>query len=295
MARERIQKILSQWGIASRRQAEQLIADGRVTVNDRPARLGDKADLERDRLTVDGNPIAPQHRPDLLYVLLNKPPGVVSTCRDPRGRRTVLDLLPAEWREGSGLHPVGRLDADSSGALLLVNDGELTQRLTHPRHHIPKTYRVWVWGFPSDRVLDRWRGGIDLDGTPTQPARVEVIRTDDRKTLLELVLREGRNRQIRRVADALGHEVAALQRTHIGPIALAPPGQRPLPRGRYRLLSARERRLLKCSCREAARPPHRPRGQDERQSTRPASRPTRTLANHRHSAPPSSDRPGHRP
>ncbi|MBD3881439.1 rRNA pseudouridine synthase [Phormidium tenue FACHB-886] len=238
---ERLQKILSQWGIASRRQAEQMILEGRVRLNGAVGHLGQKADPAVDRIEVDGKLIQPQ-RPAKLYLLLHKPLGVVSTCADPEGRSTVLELLPEALQHQSGLHPVGRLDTDSSGALLLTNDGELTAHLTHPRHDIPKTYRVWVEGQLSESALAQWRRGILLDGKPTRPAEVRVLRrypstasSPQGQTCLQVVLREGRNRQIRRVAAQLGYPVARLQRLAIGAIELGT-----LPKGAYRPLNESE-------------------------------------------------------
>lgn len=238
---ERLQKVLSSWGVASRRQAEQLIAQGRVQVNHEIAHLGQKVDPVRDRICVDGVLVSPAIQPDPLYLLLNKPAGVVSTCDDPWGRRTVLDLLPKDLQHGQGLHPVGRLDAESTGALLLTNDGDLTFYLTHPRHHIPKTYQVWVEGYPTQETLRQWRQGVLLEGRKTLPAQVSVVqRHPDRKTLLEIVLKEGRNRQIRRVADQLGHPVVLLHRTAIGPIRLQNPGVPEVLPGCYRPLTDTE-------------------------------------------------------
>ena len=217
---ERLQKVLSQWGIASRRRAEELIQQGRVRVNGQIAELGLKADPSLDQIVVDGQLIHPQHRPALSYWLLNKPLGMVSTCEDPQNRPTVLDALPGDLRQG-GMHPVGRLDTYSTGALLLTNDGDFTYRLTHPKHDISKTYRVWVEGAPETDTLHTWRRGLRLDGQMTRPATVTVLNQEvPRKTLLELVLWEGRNRQIRRVAEALGHRVLSLHRIAIGPIQL---------------------------------------------------------------------------
>ncbi|WP_421655779.1 pseudouridine synthase [Leptothermofonsia sp. ETS-13] len=243
---ERVQKILSQWGIASRRQAEQMILEGRVRLNGTIAQLGQKADPAFDRIEVDGIALQPASRPKPIYLLLNKPLGVVSTCTDPWGRVTVLDLLPPEFHHQQGIHPVGRLDADSTGALLLTNDGDLTYFLTHPRHCIPKTYEVWVAGFPSETVLRRWRQGVGLDGRKTLPAQVEVLEQHpEDKTLLRIILREGRNRQIRRVAEQLGHPVIHLHRTAIGSIALQSPGSPPLPSGSCRPLKDIEIGFLK--------------------------------------------------
>lgn len=243
---ERLQKILSQWGIASRRQAEQMILAGRVKLNGAVVPLGQKADPERDRIEVDGKPIKPANRPELIYLLLHKPAGYVSTCRDPQGRSTVLDLLPPQWREKQGIYPVGRLDADSTGALLLTNDGDLTFRLLHPKHEIAKTYHVWVKGQPPEQILSIWRQGVILDGKKTLPAKVRVLKTwpHGAKTLLEVVLKEGRNRQIRRVAAQLGYPVICLHRTAIGPIQLESPGD-PLLLGNYRRLTESEINFLK--------------------------------------------------
>lgn len=232
---ERLQKVLASRGIASRRQAEALIQAGRVRLNGQVARLGQSADPEQDRIEVDGRPLPPL--PEKLYGLLHKPTGVVTTCRDPQGRTTVLSLLPAALTHRTGLHPVGRLDADSSGALLLTNDGDLTLALTHPRHPVVKTYQVWVQGRPSAAVLSQWRQGLLLDGRPTLPAQVRVLDILADRTWLEIGLREGRNRQIRRVAEHLGHPVLALHRQAIGEIVLDSQSQ---PAGRYRPLTETE-------------------------------------------------------
>jgi pseudouridine synthase len=234
----RLQKILSQWGIASRRRAEQLILAGRVRVNGEVAKLGQTAEPTTDRIEVDGKLIAVQSRPEHVYLLLNKPVGIVSTCYDPQGRPTVLTLLPPQLREDEGIHPVGRLDIDSSGALLLTNDGELTFRLTHPRHRINKTYAVWVQGHPSAATLAAWRNGIDLDGRYTLPAQVDVVKQQIDRTLLTIVLTEGRNRQIRRSAERLRHPVLHLHRTSIGNISID--GDVPQQIGTYRHLQPAE-------------------------------------------------------
>jgi 23S rRNA pseudouridine2605 synthase len=249
----RLQKILSQWGIASRRRAEELILAGRVRVNGEVAKLGQTAEPTTDRIEVDGTLIAVQSRPTPVYLLLNKPVGVVSTCYDPQGRPTVIELLPPQLREDEGIHPVGRLDIDSSGALLLTNDGELTFRLTHPRHSISKTYTVWVQGLPTAAVLNAWRTGIDLEGQLTLPARVEVLKQQTDRTLLEIILTEGRNRQIRRVATQLGYPVLHLHRTRIGDINIDGSSQRgrlrqhSLASGSYRHLQTAELHSLQCS------------------------------------------------
>ena len=237
---ERVQKILAQWGIASRRQAEQMILAGRVRLNGNIVDLGQKANPAIDLIEVDGVPVSATSRPESVYLLLNKPAGVVSTCSDPRARSKVLDLLPPKLRSGQGIHPVGRLDADSTGALLLTNDGKLTFCLTHPRHSISKTYQVWVKGDPPEPVLQAWRQGIILSERKTLPAEVRVLdRTGDR-TMLEVILSEGRNRQIRRTAEQLGYPVLRLHRTAIGPIQLQQPSEPILPMGCYRSLTNSE-------------------------------------------------------
>ncbi|MBK4730925.1 rRNA pseudouridine synthase [Oxynema sp. CENA135] len=250
----RLQKILSQWGIASRRQAEQMILDGRVRVNGRVVPLGVKANPHGDRIEVDGVPVRPADRPDPIYLLLHKPKGVVSTCSDPQQRTTVLDLLPSELSEARGLHPVGRLDYNSTGALLLTNDGDLTFSLTHPRHSIAKTYQVWVKGHPPKSILHAWQQGVPLDGKTTRPASVRELQYDPSRdrTLLEVVLREGRNRQIRRVAAHLGYPVVRLHRSAIGPIHLGPAERPNLSSGQYRHLTASEIDVLRDSPRDSS-------------------------------------------
>jgi 23S rRNA pseudouridine2605 synthase len=236
---ERLQKILSQWGIASRREAERMILCGRVQLNGSIAQLGQQADPNQDVIEVDGQLIQPADRPPATYLLLHKPRGVVSTCDDPEGRPTVLDLLPVDLQRDSGIHPVGRLDTDSTGALLLTNDGAVTFYLTHPRHSIAKTYRVWLAGQLHSSDLDAWRQGVLLDGKLTRPAQVRVIQARSEETLIEVVLQEGRNRQIRRVAEQLGYSVVKLHRVAIGLIQLGS-----LPRGHYRSLRQDELEFL---------------------------------------------------
>ncbi|WP_216908339.1 pseudouridine synthase [Synechococcus sp. CCY 0621] len=225
MVADRLQKLVAAAGLCSRREAETWLRDGRVRVNGDLAQLGDRADPSCDRITIDGQPLELPRT--TLTLLLNKPPGVLSTCHDPHGRPTVLELLPPQRRRG--LHPVGRLDADSRGALLLSNDGDLTLRLTHPRYGHRKTYQVWVEGWPPLATLERWRAGVPLDGLPSQPVELHRLRHHRGATLLELVLREGRNRQIRRTAEILGHPVLDLRRTAVGPVGLGD-----LPEGSWR-------------------------------------------------------------
>ena len=181
-----------------------------------------------------GGSCSPKNRPELIYLLLHKPESVVTTCHDPQQRRIALDLLPVSLRQ-MGLYPVGRLDAASTGALLLTNDGALTACLTHPRHSVAKTYQVWVEGQPSEVALQQWRQGLLLEERLTRPAEVRPLATQADRSCLEIVLREGRNRQIRRVAAQLGHPVLALHRLAIGPIQLGN-----LASGQHRLLSQAE-------------------------------------------------------
>lgn len=243
---ERLQKILREWGIASRRQAESMILQGQVRVNGVVAVLGQVADPSCDQIEVAGRSLTQARRPQLIYLLLNKPRGMVSTCADPKGRTTVLDCLPPGIQVGQGLHPVGRLDVDSTGALILTNDGALTFGLTHPKHEIPKTYEVSVEGYPTEETLKQWRRGVFLEGRRTLPATVNVLRKQSRYTVLEIVLREGRNRQIRRVAEQLGHPVVRLHRTAIGEIQIQPPGSIGLSLGDIRPLKQSEITFLKC-------------------------------------------------
>jgi pseudouridine synthase len=235
MPPERLQKLIAAAGLCSRRHAEELLRQGKVRVNGRVAALGERADPNRDRIQVNGRPLAPAAAP--LTLLLNKPAGVLSTCHDPRRRPTLLQLLPPDLPAGRGRHPVGRLDADSRGALLLSNDGALTLRLTHPRYDHRKTYRVWIEGRPEPATLERWRAGVPLDGHPSRPVQLRLLRHRAERTLLELVLQEGRNRQIRRTAAVLGHPVLDLQRVAIGPLRLAD-----LPEGHWRVLGPGELR-----------------------------------------------------
>jgi 23S rRNA pseudouridine2605 synthase len=226
---ERLQKILAHAGLGSRRAAEALIATGRVRVNGEVARLGDRADPGTDRIEVDGAVVGV--RPGLVHYLLNKPAGVVTTASDPQGRPTVVGLVPAEPR----VFPVGRLDAETEGLLLLTNDGELAHRLTHPSFGVEKEYLAAVEGRPTRGVLRRLREGVDLDDGRTAPARASLV--GDR--LLRITVHEGRKRQVRRMCDAVGLPVRRLVRVRIGPISdrrLAPGEWRPLEQDEVRAL-----------------------------------------------------------
>ena len=213
----RLQKILSQAGIASRRAAEKLIAEGRVSVNGTTVReMGTKADPAADDVRVDGRRVKAAER--LRYILLHKPAGCVTTRSDPQRRPTVIDLLRGV-REY--VYPVGRLDYDTEGLLLLTNDGDLAARLTHPRHGVERTYEARVAGVPDAEAIERLRKGIPLDGRRTRPADVKLLTRGrgDRDGVLVITIREGRNRQVRRMCEAVGHPVRALARTRIGPIS----------------------------------------------------------------------------
>ncbi|HEX6596444.1 MAG TPA: pseudouridine synthase [Acidimicrobiales bacterium] len=229
---ERLQKVLAAAGLGSRRVCEELIADGRVTVNGEVAVLGRRVDPETTRIEVDGVPVAV--RPGLVYYLLNKPRGTVTTASDPEGRQTVLELVPPEPR----VFPVGRLDADTEGLLLLTNDGDLAHRLTHPSFGIEKEYLAEIEGQPTAGELRRLRTGIDLEDGRTAPARASLVQ--DRA--LRLVIHEGRNRQVRRMCAAIGHPVLRLVRVRIGPLA-----DRDLPPGRYRALTREEVQALQAA------------------------------------------------
>jgi pseudouridine synthase len=212
---ERLQKILSQAGVASRRASEQLMRDGRVSVNGTTVReLGSKADPARDDIRVDGRRIrlAERHR----YLLLNKPRGYVTTRSDPQKRPTVLDLVGVR----EYVYPVGRLDFDSEGLLLLTNDGDLAAQLTHPRHGVPRVYEATVLGIPDRHDLDRLGRGIVIEGRRTQPAEVQLLPAgrDPKHATLRITVREGRNRQVRKMCEAIGHPVDLLRRVAIGPI-----------------------------------------------------------------------------
>ena len=235
---DRLQKILSRHGIASRREAEQIILSGRVAVNgQKVTELGTKADLDSDRIEVDGK-LLQRTAPEFVYLLLNKPTGIVCTCDDPQGRRTVIDILPDEY---SHVYPVGRLDYNSSGALILTNNGDFANYLMHPRHHVAKTYEVWVRDFPDQQTIRQWQTGVMLEGKRTHPATVNILKIDrnNQRTQLQIILSEGRNRQIRKVAELLGHPVLSLHRIAIASVSLSH-----LKVGAYRLLNDDEIKTL---------------------------------------------------
>ena len=226
---ERLQKVLARVGIGSRRVCEDLIAEGRVTVDGEVAVLGRRVDVETALIELDGAPIGV--RPDLVHYLLNKPAGVVTTADDPQGRPTVVGLVPAEPR----VFPVGRLDVATEGLLLLTNDGELAHRLTHPSFGVEKEYVAELEGSPARAALRRLREGVELDDGTTAPARAALLEP----SVVRLTVHEGRNRQVRRMCDAVGHPVVRLIRTRIGPLA-----DRSLAPGAWRELTGDEVRSL---------------------------------------------------
>lgn len=231
---ERLQKIMANAGLGSRRQNETLIAAGRVRVNGKVAKLGDRADLDTDTIEVDGKPLRRQRK---RYIMVNKPKGILSSTEDElnEGRQTVRDLVDLPGH----LYPVGRLDMQSEGLMLLTNDGDLAHKLTHPRYGHTKTYRVWVERQPSQATLKQWREGILLDDKMTAPANVKIIDKGSYVVQLKIIMREGRKRQIRRVAAQLGHPVRRLYREKIGQLALSkvePGAWRELTPGEVKLL-----------------------------------------------------------
>ncbi len=237
MTTERLQKIMAHAGIASRRECEKMIEAGQVKVNGRTAKLGDKADPAVDKIVVRGTPLNPQAQKP-VYIALNKPKGVLSSTEDElgAGRKTVRDLIPLPGR----LYPVGRLDKQSEGLILMTNDGDLAHKLTHPRYGHKKTYRVTLEGRLDQESLQKWRKGVYLDGRKTAPAQIAILQQDQNFTLLEIVMREGRKRQIRRIASMLGYPVKQLVREKIGPLSLGR-----LRSGDWRYLTASEVKILR--------------------------------------------------
>ncbi len=234
---ERLQKVIAQAGISSRRDAEELIKAGRVTVNGAVVtELGTKIEPRRDRVAVDGKQLKAEK---YVYILLNKPKGVVTTREDPRGRKTVAELVASIPER---IYPVGRLDYNTEGLLIMTNDGELTYALTHPSHEITKTYLAKVAGYPPEEKLDRLRAGIRLEDGVTAPAKINVVAVDREKALttLELIIHEGKNRQIRRMCEAIGFPVKNLKRVQFAFLTLEG-----LRRGQYRQLLAGEVEELK--------------------------------------------------
>lgn len=231
---ERLQKILSARGIASRRKVEEMIRQGRVTVNGMIASLGDSADPQIDEILLDGNQLP--SRQGYVYILLNKPRGYVTTLSDEKGRANAAQLV-ADC--GVRVYPVGRLDMDSEGLLLFTNDGELTNMLTHPKHEVEKTYEVWATGY-TDGAQERLKMPITLDGYTIQPPKVKLLKVRDDQAHLLVTIHEGRNRQVRRMCDAVGMHVTRLRRIREGNLHLGD-----LPKGKWRYLTPSEVEGLK--------------------------------------------------
>lgn len=229
---ERLQKVMAAAGVASRRKCEEIITAGRVQVNEETVTtLGMKVDPNTDVITVDGRPIGSEKK---IYIIFNKPKGVITSANDPEGRRVVTNYLKGIKER---VYPVGRLDYDTEGLLLLTNDGEFAHLLTHPKHHVPKTYHATVKGVPHGSVLDKLREGVLLEDGMTSPAEVEYVDVDleNKQSVISITIHEGRNRQVRRMFDAVSYPVQKLKRVKFGTLLLDG-----LPRGKYRLLGPKD-------------------------------------------------------
>ncbi len=226
----RLQKYLSECGAASRRKAEEFIAEGKVKVNGRVAQIGDKINPKKDIVTLNGKRVENTAKP--LYIMLHKPRGYITTMSDEMGRRCVAELVKSA---GERVYPIGRLDRESEGLLLLTNDGEFANLMMHPASHVPKIYRVTVRPDISDEQVVRLQEGMVIDGRRTAPAKVTVLEKQENRAVVEIVLYEGRNRQIRRMCEELALDVARLKRTAIGPLKLGM-----LPTGQWRELTRQE-------------------------------------------------------
>ncbi|SDA15694.1 23S rRNA pseudouridine2605 synthase [Ruminococcus sp. YE71] len=237
MEKVRLQKIISDNGICSRRKAEELIAQGRVKVNGRPVKVGDKADPSKDLISIDGEPIRIERRRTLRYIMLNKPRGYVTTMSDELDRKNVTELLTGV---GDRVYPIGRLDKNSEGLLLFTNDGKLANDIMHPSKHITKTYRVTVRPDIDDETLVKLAEGVVIDGRKTLPCTVIVLEKQQGRVVLQMTISEGRNRQIRKMCEAVGLEVARLKRTSVGPVRLGM-----LKPGEWRDLKPDELRALR--------------------------------------------------
>lgn len=230
----RINKYLAESGVASRRASDTMIEERRVLINGKTATLGSEVE-DGDTVTVDGSIVRPVKK--YSYYMLNKPKGYVTTVKDDKGRKTVMDLLP---KKGDRLYPVGRLDYDTEGLLIIINDGELAQRLTHPVNEVPKTYVAKIEGVLTENMLARLRGGVEVDGVRTKKSAVRIVDETKTETKVSVTITEGRNRQVRKMFEAVGKEVIFLKRVKIGDLAL-----RGLNRGEYRPLTKEEIYYLK--------------------------------------------------
>lgn len=228
----RLQKYLAEGGIASRRKAEELILQGKITVNDiKVLELGTKVNPKKDIVKYNGKKVEIEN--ELVYILLNKPIGYVTTAKDQFNRETVLDLVKVNKR----LVPVGRLDMYTSGALILTNDGNFVYKLTHPKHEIDKTYTVTIKGIVKKEEIEQLKKGVKIEDYVTKPAKVKILKTDEEKNIsrLEITIHEGKNRQVRKMCEAIGHKVLALHRSKIGNIIV-----KDLPLGKWRYLTKKE-------------------------------------------------------
>ena len=226
----RLQKFMAESGVASRRKSEELISQGKVRVNGKVAQIGDKIDPKHDKITVSGKRVAKQTK--TVYLMLNKPRGFITTMNDERDRKCVAELVSDL---NVRVYPVGRLDRESEGLLLLTNDGEFANALTHPSKHIPKTYRVTIRPSITKQQATDFRNGIEIDGRMTAPADLKIISEEENRTVVEVTLYEGRNRQIRKMFDSFGIEVARLKRIKVGNLKLGM-----LKQGEYRELKEEE-------------------------------------------------------
>jgi 23S rRNA pseudouridine2605 synthase len=231
----RLQKYIAQCGVASRRHAEELIRMGKVRVNGRTVTEMGVLVSPKDKVEINGKIIRQEKR--MVYIMLNKPSGYVTTVSDPEGRKTVLDLIKGVEER---IYPVGRLDYDTTGLLLLTNDGDFAHACTHPGKEITKTYMAEVSGMPSNDTLHALRSGVILDGVRTAPAQVDVVEIKDKSTILKIVIHEGKNRQVKRMCEAVGHPVLKLKRTAVGKLGLSG-----LKLGQWRYLTPKEVKLIK--------------------------------------------------
>ena len=237
----RIQKALSESGVMSRRKAEEYIEKGKVSVNGHKALIGQKVDPARDVIAVEGVRVDLHQNQKKIYLALHKPRGYVTTMRDEMDRKCVAELV----KDAPGrVYPVGRLDRNSEGLLLLTNDGEFANQIMHPRYHLPKTYRVTVRPDITDEQAMQLAEGVELDGQRTAPAQVVVLTKEPNRAVVQIVITEGKNRQIRRMCEAVGLQVARLRRTAIGPVRLGM-----LPAGKWRMLTPQERSALESALR----------------------------------------------
>ncbi|MBV7274846.1 rRNA pseudouridine synthase [Clostridiaceae bacterium UIB06] len=233
--KERLQKYMAKCGVASRRKCEEIILQGRVKVNDKVVNeLGCKVDGESDKITVDNKGIKPEG--NKVYIALNKPEGYVSTVKDEKGRKTIIDLVQVKER----VYPIGRLDYDTSGLILLTNDGEIYNKIIHPREEKKKTYIAVIKGIPLKEDIEKFRNGVDIDGYITAPAVFQVLRSSKECVEVKIIIHEGKNRQIRRMCEAIGHPVLTLKRIQIGTIKLGN-----LSKGKWRFLTEEEINYLK--------------------------------------------------